>query len=154
MSRVPSARCLLGSQHTQSSTVSVTFFTRTASKPKEESLPLHPPKAEAEAWALKTGKAVRKGVHSHTQRRSARHSPLTVQDTLAPAWKAARISSEERPRRDRLDHRASRSPRLRVSPEEDRRQSTAFAVHVRPARFSSNRPRRSSVTLTWPRSTP
>lgn len=117
----------MGSQNAQSSTISVHFFTKTASKVKEEA---PPPPAEAEAWALKAEKAVLKGVHCHTTE-SIRLS--LTSDSPRPLGSGSEGSPHilrGAPQEEQARPPAGRSPRRPVSPEEDRRQSTAFTGHV------------------------
>ena len=64
-----------------------------------------PPKAEAKAKALKAKKAVLKGVHSHKKKEDPDEAHLPVAQNTA-AQEAAQISSEERPRRNKLDRYA------------------------------------------------
>uniref|UniRef100_M3Y1Y8 Large ribosomal subunit protein uL23 n=1 Tax=Mustela putorius furo TaxID=9669 RepID=M3Y1Y8_MUSPF len=73
-----------------------------ASKAKKE-VPA-PPKAEAKAKALKAKKMVLKGVHSHTQKRSAHH--LRYDDPRLCVAKQPKYSRKRVPKRNKLDHYA------------------------------------------------
>ncbi|XP_055140695.2 large ribosomal subunit protein uL23-like [Symphalangus syndactylus] len=64
-----------------------------------------PPKAEAKAKALKTKKAVLKGVHSH-KKKKIRTSPTLRRPKTLRLWRQPKYPQKSAPRRNKLDHYA------------------------------------------------
>ncbi|KAK2101431.1 60S ribosomal protein L23A [Saguinus oedipus] len=65
------------------------------------------PKAEAKAKALKTKKAVLKGVHSHKKRKKKICTLLTCQlPKMLRLWRQPKYPQKSAPRRNELDHYA------------------------------------------------